>query len=158
MHLEGHDLYIRILGCLLAHQGDGVGLVVLDTDISLGHVDGTHEERYAHEDLFGLLEHELMVGSEVGLTLYGIDDDALGLGTGRRSQLHVCGEAGATHTYDTGILDLGYDLGRLEGALGHEFFAAVDALFPLVADDVDEDGGLAVAAGIDDGVYLGHLT
>ena len=99
-----------------------------------------------------------MVGSEVGLALYGIDDDALGLATGRRCELHVCGEAGATHTHDTGILDLGYNLGRLEGALGHQSLAAVDTLFPLVANDVDEDGGLAVSAGVDDRVNLGHLT
>ena len=158
MHLEGYNLDVRILGSLLLHESNSVGLIVLDTDIALGHVHGLHEERYTYENLLGLLKHELMVSGEVGLTLYGIDDDTLGLATGRRSELHMCGEACATHTYNTCILDLGYDLGGLEGTLCHQLFTAVDALFPLVANDVDEDSGLAISAGVDDRVYLGHLT
>ena len=99
-----------------------------------------------------------MVGSKIRLTLYSIDDNALGLAAGRRCELHMSGETGSTHTYYTGILNLGYDLFGFEVTLGHQFLAAVDALFPLISYHIDEDGRLAVAAGIDDRVNLGNLA
>ena len=70
----------------------------------------------------------------------------------------MSGEASTTHTYNTCIFYLGYNLSRFESTLGHKFLATVNGLFPLIALYINKDGRLAVTASIDNRIYLGHFT
>ena len=83
-NLERHNLDAFVALSLLLHQSNCIGLVVLDTDVALLHIHSLHDELQTHEYLLGMLKHETVVGSQVRLALYGIDDDALGLASRRR--------------------------------------------------------------------------
>ena len=162
--LQGDDLYLIIrvakaLGTLLGEQGDGGGLVGLDADVAAVDLGGLHQQFQSYEYLVGLLHHQPVVGCDVGLALYGIDDDALSLGCRRRGQFDECGEAGTAHTGDACHLDALDNLFGCQFGMtvyGLQLLRTVDALLPFVALNVDDDGRLAVARSIDDGVNLDH--
>ena len=132
---------------------DGVGFVVLDADIGFLHAHGLHQDRHADHQLLAVLQHRAMVRSEIGFALHAVDDDALGLLTGRHRELHVRRERRSAHADDTGILDLGDDLLRREGADLHQRLRAVDALGPLVALALDRDHHLAQALAVGNHIH-----
>ena len=164
--LQGHYLDVvccasEYLGTLLGQQFDSGHLVGLDTDIAGCHLGTLHEEFKTYQYLVGMLHHQTEVGGDIGLALYGIDDDALSLCRGRRTELDKGGETSTTHTYDTCHLDALHDfLGSQLGMVLHQFqlVGTVDALFPLVTLDIDDDDGLAITGSIDSGVNLENGT
>ena len=104
-----------------------------------------------------MLHHKTVVGGDIRLTLYTIKDYALSLCGRRRAKLDECREASTTHTCYTSHLDAVDDFFRCELRMlveSFESFAAVDALFPLVALYINIYGRLAIASGIDSGVDL----
>ena len=108
-----------------------------------------------------MLQHEPVVGCQVGFTLHRIDYHALSLAAWRRRKLHMAGEGGTSQTYDTCVLDLlddGFAVQLCMVGQLHQCVAAVDALFPLVTFYIHVDGSTACSAGIQNGVYLGHLA
>jgi hypothetical protein len=56
-----------------------------------------------------MLHHQAIIGCDIRLTLYTVDDDALSLGSRRRTKLDEGRETGTTHTSDTCYLDAVYD-------------------------------------------------
>ena len=155
LHLQRHHLDASQTRRLLGQQVDGLGLVFLDADVAALHFGGLHEQLQAHDDFVGMLHHQPIVGSDVGFALHGIDDDALSLGRGWRTQFHVRGESGAAHAGDAGLLHAFHDfLGRQfrMGVERFELVAAVNVLFPFVALHLNKNGRLAIAGGVDDGV------
>ena len=152
---------IELLGTFLCEQFDGSGLIGLDANITLRHLGALHQELEAYENLVGMLHHQAIVGSDIGLTLYGVDDDTLGLSRRRRGELDKRGETGATHTNDTSVLDtIDNFLGGELRMSRHEFelIRAIDLIFPFIAIHSNIDSGLAIACGIDSGIDLGHCT
>ena len=97
-----------------------------------------------------------MVGREVRLALDGVDDDDIDGGTG--TELDVSWETGAAHADDAGLLYAGHNLLRLQGRIMNNIRAAVDARFPFVAFNIDDNGGFAIAAGVNDCVDFGYLA
>ena len=118
---------------------DGVGLVVLDTDIGFLYADGFHQDGDADEQFLSVFEHRAVVRRKVGLALHAVDDERFGLLSGRYRQLHVRGERRTAHADDAGILDLGDDLGSRERALLDQRFGTVNAFGPLVAFALDRN-------------------
>ena len=160
-HLEWHHLDALVGFCLFGHEAYGIGLVVFDSDECLVYADGLHEQGDTHEYLVGMFEHEAVVGSEVGLTLHGVDDDPLGLAAWRWRQLYVARETCSTHAHDACCLHLIYNIFRSEfRTVGQcdEVGASVDGRFPLVAFHGDVDCRLLVSAGIDYGVNFQHCA
>ena len=90
---------------LFFHQGDGIGLVVLNDDDTLGRIHRLHHSLQAVDDGIGILQKHPVVSGEHGLTFAGVNkysfDRLAGL------QLYIGGEACAAHTNDARIL---YDL------------------------------------------------
>ena len=157
-HFQGNYLDTGIRRSDLRHQLNSVGLVVFDTNECLVHLDSFHQDRHTYHDFFGMFQHQLVVGRQVRLTFHSINDDTFGLECRRRAKLHLRGEAGTTHTNNTGI---GYLLDNFFGsqvAFLHQRIGAVNAFFPFVAFHVDEDGRFSVTAGIDNRINLGNFT
>ena len=152
---------IEFLSALLGEQLNGSRLVGLDADITLSDFGALHQELEAYEDLVGMLHHQAIVGCDIGLALYGVDDDTLGLSRGWRGEFDKRGETGATHTNDTCVLDTIDDFlrGKLRMILNElEFIRAINLIFPFIAIHRNIDSGLAIACGIDSGIDLSHCT
>ena len=129
---------------------DGVGLVVLDADVGLGHVEGLHQDADADEDFLALLEHQTVVAGQIGLTLHTVDYQRVAhLALGHR-QLDVRRERGAAHAHEAHLADLLDDIGRLKGYLTFDVGRAIDALEPFVALHFDDDGHLSVSVAVDE--------
>ena len=156
--MQRNNLNARIRRGNLRHQLDGIGLVVLNADICLVYLYSLHQDGNAYHDFLGMFQHQLMVGRQIRLALYGVDDDTLGLESGRRTQLHLRGEASATHTYNARVGNLLYYFLRSQITFLHQCVGAVNALFPFVSFYINEDGRFRIAAGIDNGINLGHLS
>ena len=140
-------------------ETDGVGLVFLDTYIATLYVGSAHQQVETHQYLVGMLQHEPIVRRDVGFTLHAVEYHALCLDSRRRTELDMTGETGTTHTRNTAPLHAGHYLFCSEFGVfvqGFERRAAVYRFFPLVALYLDDDGGVAVARGVDDAVYAGH--
>ena len=108
-----------------------------------------------------MLHHKAVVCCDVWLALHTIDDDTLGLGTWRRTQLDEGWETCTTHTCDTSHLDavdnlFGSELGMRCYRL--QLFRTVDTLLPLVAFYIDDNTRLAVTCSVDRLVYLEHSS
>ena len=108
-----------------------------------------------------MLHHQTEVGCDIGLTLYRVDNHALGLCCGGRSQFDEGGETGTTHTYDTCILDTINNLlgGQFRMSLdGLQFVRAIDSLLPLITLDIDDNHWFAIARGVDGCINLEDRT
>ena len=139
-------------------MSDGIGLVVFDTDHSFCYIYSFHQQRNADQDLLCLLHHQRMVGSQIRLTFYSVDNDDLGFASGRWHQFDLCGECRTTQTDDTGCGDLVYDFFGRKRTLFHERFAAVDRLFPFVTFHINIDSGTFVSACVESVIYLVYFT
>ena len=136
-------------------------LVVFYADEAFLHVNGLHAELQSDENLFGMLEHEPVVGCQVGFALHGVDDDAFGLAAGRGRELDVAGEGGTAHADDAGVLYLVDDCLAVQVWTVREpdeFGTSVDALFPFVAFHIHIDGHAACSAGIQADVNFRHFA
>ena len=152
---ERHNLYASVVGGFLCEKGDGLGLVFLDANVAALHLRCLHEQLQAHDDLVCMLQHEAIVGGDVGFAFHSIDNHALGLGRRGRTEFHMRGEASASHARDACLLHAFYDFLGCELRVCVErlqLVAAVDALFPLVAFNADHDHWLAIASGINGGI------
>ena len=118
---------------------DGIGFVILNTDDGAVYIERFHEDLDADDDLFAMLEHELMVASKIWFALDAIDDEHFGFLTGRRQQFDVRREASATEAYDTSCGYLIDDRFGFEGALALQFVGAVDLGQPVITFYIDED-------------------
>ena len=106
-----------------------------------------------------MLHHQAIIGCDVRLALYTVDDDALCLGSWRRTKLDEGRETGTTHTSDTCYLDAVYDFlwSKLSMSLKRlEFIRAVDALLPLIAFYINNNARLAITGSINRCIYLEH--
>ena len=137
---------------------DRVGFVVLDADIGFPDAHGLHQNRDADDQFLAVLQHRAVVRRKIGFALHAVDDDALGLLSGRNREFHVRGERRSAHADDAGVLDLGDDLLRREGADLHQRLRTVDALGPVVALALDGDHHLAQALAVDDHIDSRHRT
>ena len=61
-----------------------------------------------------MFHHQTEVGSDIRLTLHGIDNHTLSLSCRRRREFNEGGKTGTAHTHDTGILNTSDDLLRSE--------------------------------------------
>ena len=164
--LQGHNFNsilrtAKLLSALLREQFDGGHLIGLDTDIACGDLRTHHQQFKTHENLIGMFHHQTEVGGDIGFAFYGIDDHTLSLGRGRGREFDECRETGTTHTHDTSVLDTCDDLLRREFRMrlnGLQLVGAVDALFPLVTLDIDDDHGLTITGGIDGSINLEDRT
>ena len=154
-----NNLNTRIIGCLFLEEFDGSRFVILDTDVALLYLSRLHQEVQANENLIGMLHHQTIVGCNVRLALYTIDDDTLSLGSWRRTKLDEGRKTGTTHTSDTSHLDSVYDFlwSKLSMSLKRlEFIRAVDTLLPLIAFYINNDARLAITGSINRCIYLEH--
>ena len=85
---------------------DSIWFVSLNTDNGLLDIERTHQQLDTDDDLLALLQNELVVASEIWLTLYTIHDEHLRGLAWRRHEFHVGWETCATQTYDTCLLHL----------------------------------------------------
>ena len=150
----------ELLGTLrsVTHDAYSVWLVVLNSYERAGSIGSLHDDRAAHHDLHRLDTHERIVTREVRLTLDGVDDDVVGTLTRRRRELDMRWEGRTTHTDDTHLRDAVDDLLGVQVGLSDERVCLVNVLLPLVALDLDKDGGLLKATGVSDLVDLGDGT
>ena len=82
----------------------GVQLIALNADGGLFQAQRFHDKARASDDRLAPLQHEPVVGGDVGLALGAIEDDGVRLADGT-AELDVGGESRAAHTRDTGLLD-----------------------------------------------------
>ena len=156
---QRNDLDTGVIGCLFLEEFDGSRLVVLNTDVALLYLSRLHQKVQANENLIGMLHHQAIIGCDIRLALYTVDDDALSLGTWRRTKLDEGWETGTTHTCDTSHLDTVDNLfwSQLSMHLHClELIRAVDALLPLVALYINDNARLAITGSINRCIYLEH--
>ena len=157
--IQRYNLDTGVIGCLFLEEFDGSRFVILDTDVALLYLSRLHQEVQANENLIGMLHHQAIVGCDIRLTLYTVDDDTLCLGSRRRTKLDEGRETGTTHTSDTCYLDAVYDFlwSKLSMSLKRlEFIRAVDTLLPLIAFYINNDARLAITGSINRCIYLEH--
>ena len=123
----------------LAQERDGVGFVVLDTDLRLLHAQRTHQDRRTDHQLLALFEHRAMIGGKVRFALHSVDNQEFGFLTGRYRQLHVRGEGRTAHADDAGRLDPVENLFGFERAFAHQIGRKIDFRHPLVAFALDRN-------------------
>ena len=156
---QRYNLDTGVISSLFLEEFDGSRLVVLDTDVALLYLCRLHQKVQANENLIGMLHHQAIVGSDIRLALYTVDDDTLCLGSRRRTKLDEGRETGTTHTSDTCHLDTVYNLfwSQLSMSLKRlEFIRAVDTLLPLIAFYINNDARLAITSSINRCIYLEH--
>ena len=156
---QRYNLDTSVISCLFLEEFDGSRFVILDTDVALLYLSRLHQKVQANENLIGMLHHQAIVGCDIRLTLYTVDDDALSLGSWRRTKLDEGRKTGTTHTSDTCYLDAVYDFlwSKLSMSLKRlEFIRAVDTLLPLIAFYINNDARLAITGSINRCIYLEH--
>ena len=89
----------------IRHQGlaqgqDGLGFVVLDRDQALIHPQQVPQQAGALEDAFGLVPHQAVVATDVGLALGAVDDEGPDADARRGGQLDAAGKGGAPQADD----------------------------------------------------------
>ena len=149
-------MYFNV-GELLGHLhqgGDGLGLVVLDADDGLGSAGGDKGALNADHTLLGALQDDAVVGGDVRFAFGGVDDEVFALLLGLEHILDVRGEAGTAQTHDAAVFHTGDDLVFAQLDVADDVGGGVDALVPLVAFAVDDDGGFLVAGDIGDHIDL----
>ena len=87
---QGYNLHLEVgarefLSALLRKQFDGCGLIVLNADIADFNLCCHHQQFESHQNLISFLHHQTEVGCDIRLALNGIDNDALSLGSRRRT-------------------------------------------------------------------------
>ena len=158
---QRYNLDTSVISCLFLEEFDGSRFVILDTDVALLYLSRLHQEVQANENLIGMLHHQTIVGCDIRLTLYTVDDDALSLGSWRRTKLDEGRKTGTTHTSDTCYLDAVYDFlwSKLSMSLKRlEFIRAVDTLLPLIAFYINDNARLAITGSINRCIYLEHSS
>jgi hypothetical protein len=88
---------------------DGVELVALHADGGLGQTQSLHEDTGPADDPLALLQHEAVVGGDIGLAFRAVEDQGVGLADGG-TDFYVGGESRAAHAGNTGGLDDLYQL------------------------------------------------
>ena len=81
----------------------GVELVALDADGGRLEAQRLHDEAHAAQDRLSPLQHEPVVGGDVGLALRAVDENGVDLAH-RAGELDVGGESRAAHAGDAGLL------------------------------------------------------
>ncbi len=94
---------VRTFAECLTDRGNGLRLVVLDTDHDLSRGDQVDEDVDAADQGAGALAHQQVIGSDVGLALGAIDDQRADLLGGSRGQLHCGRKAGPTKAGNAGL-------------------------------------------------------
>ena len=136
---------------------DGVLLVGLHADGGGLEAKGLHEDAHAAQDSLSLLQHEPVVGGDVGLTLRAVEDECVHLADAR-ADLHMGGEARAAHTGNAGLLDDFHNLVRGEaGVIGMGGELGAEGILEIVVDDHGHDLRAArVGAGLHRRDRTGH--
>ena len=137
------------------HGGYGVGLIVLNADDGLLHVEGLHHQTNAVNDAIGVLHHQPMIGRQVRLALRAVNDEHLdGLALGW-AQLHRGGEGRAAQTHNASVA---HDL--LQFRRRQAFGMIVEGqLHPLILVVViNDDGHGLTAIGQNAGLNIHHRT
>ncbi len=130
-----------------AHGGDGLGLVVLDTDQHLLGLDQLHQDIDARNQLAGALAHQHVISGDIGFAFGAVDDQRVDLLRRPCGEFHRRGETGAAQAADAGFADQCQQLGRLHMpvvAMRREF----DPLIQTVAVDDDSRRQHAGSMGI----------
>ena len=142
----------------VTHDAYSVGLIILNAYERAWRIGSLHDDRAANHDLHRLDTHERIVAREVRLTLDGVDDNVVSTLTRRRRELDMRREGRTTHTDDTHLSDAIDDLLGIQIGLRDERVCLVNVVLPLVALDLNKDGGLLKATGVSDLVDLGNGT
>ena len=132
----------------ILQSSGSLGLVVLDADVTFLQAQDLHADHQALDHLFRQLLAQTVVGSDVRLTLTGIDDDGVSLADGA-GELHMGGECSAAHTDDTGLPDDGDQLLGSQGidlCLGSGLDVRTQGVLMVIFDDNAHDGS-AVGVG-----------
>ena len=152
---------MRISFRFLRQKGDSVRFVVLDADITFVHTYRLHDQIHSHQDFVRLFQQQPMVCCQVRFALHGVDDNAFGFCPFGGSQFHMAGECGTAHTDNTGRFHLVHDVFSRQLrplAQCHQIGGPIDRLDPFIPLHVYKDGRTAVAAGIDNRIYLAHFS
>ena len=117
-------------------RGNGLGLIVFDTDQGAAGVEQVLENMDAGNDLFGTLTHQTIIGGDVGLAFHRIDQQLFHALMVAQVYLDAGGETRAAHAGDARVADQVDQLGRaFFGVVGNTLM-----LNPLVfAIRVDDD-------------------
>ena len=137
---------------------NSVGFVVLDTDDGAVDAQRFHHQLDTYHDLLAAFQHELVVAGQIRFALYAIDNQHFGFLARRRHQFDVSGEASSAQAHDAGVLDLVYNLFRVQVGEGYDDVCAVNLRQPFVAFDVDVDGLHLHAPCVHGGVDLRDLA
>ena len=157
-HFQRNNFDACITGSNFRHQFNSIRLVILNSDKCLIYLHGFHQNGDTYHDFFRVFQHQLMVGSQIRFTFYGIDNHTFSFKRRRRTKFHLCRETSTTQTYDTGIGNLLHNFFRRKIAFFHQCLAAVDCFFPFVAFHIDKDSRFRITAGIDYRINLRHFT
>ena len=55
--MQGKNFNPRFTGSSLLHDGNGIGLIVFNTDITFGSIYSLHNQFKTHDDIFCPLQH-----------------------------------------------------------------------------------------------------
>ena len=124
---------------------DGLGLVVLDANHRLVHMQHLLQDGGTHHHLLALFQEGTEVGGKVRLALATVDDEHFAGLARRRGQFYMRREGGTAQAHDTGQADF------LQHGLvvvikgGHQGVGRIDALHPLVPLDGNLNANLRIA-------------
>ena len=136
---------------------NGLGLVVLNADVAFLQAEDLHNELQAGDHILGLLPAQPVVGSDVRLTLTGVDDDGIHLADAA-GQLHMGGEGCAAHTHNAALVD---DIHQLFGSqcvhflLGSGLHRFTQSIQVVIFDDHAQNHA---AIGVSPGLHRLDLT
>ena len=138
-----------ILGQVLLQLGEGVLLVQLNAQLDLGDAEDLGQQFAAANDLPGVLQHDAVVGSDIGFALGAVDDDSVHLAqTGR--DLDGSGEGSAAVTDDAGLTDGLHDLFRGHGVDIQRLDGGILLILEVVFDNDTHDAGAeGIGTGLD---------
>ena len=106
-HLIEADLSIHRIQCPIE---DAIELFRSHGMESKAQLLESQSNLYTYYYLVGMLQHKTVVGGQIGLALHCVDYEGINGTLLGRTQLDVCGETGAAHTHNSGILDALHNL------------------------------------------------
>jgi hypothetical protein len=105
---------VEVAGSADPQRLNGIGLVLLDTDHAAGSSERMHHDPDAEVHALRVLDHDAMVGGQVGLALRTIDDQGRNVPAPGRGKLDMGRERRAAEAHHAGFLHGAHDLGTGE--------------------------------------------
>ena len=122
------------------------------------HFYSFHQYGDTYHYFFGMLQHQLMIGSQIRFTLHCINNHTFCLKCRRRTQLNLCRETSASQPYDTCIRNFLHNLLGCQITFFHQCLGTVNTFFPFISFNINKDSRTFIATGVKSIINLIYFT